>query len=47
MLNLFMISPSDNGGNIIPYTLVIILETVGIIIYGLYWRNKDSSSDIV
>lgn len=43
MLNLFMISPSDNGGNIIPYTLVIILETVGIIIYGLYRRNKESS----
>jgi K+-sensing histidine kinase KdpD len=47
MVNLFMINPSDNGGNIIPYTLVIILETVGIIIYGLYRRNKESSSDIV
>ena len=46
MVNLFMINPSDNGGNIIPYTLVIILETVGIIIYGLYRRNKESSSDI-
>ncbi|MCR5249492.1 MAG: CPBP family intramembrane metalloprotease [Lachnospiraceae bacterium] len=38
MLNLFLISPSDNGGSIIPYTLVIILETVGIIIYGLSRR---------
>lgn len=46
MVNLFMINPSDNGGNIIPYTLVIILETVGIIIYGLYRRNKESSTDI-
>lgn len=47
MANLLMINPSDNGGSIIPYVLVIMMETVGIIIYGLFLRIKKSSSNIV
>lgn len=42
MLNLLMIDPSNNDGNIIPYALVVILETAGLVIYILIRKRKTS-----